>query len=590
MELVYLWIKHYKNLDNFEVNLNPKYNVEFNKETYSVKISQKEYFNIFGDNINIIAFAGMNGCGKSNLIDVLKKILDTSTQNEPTGIDIEYILILKSKKVKKFYYYLTNHSNIEKLSNNEQLKHYTKSVKSILLRQFSPVNESEKITHKNTDVIISNYKKSYQNGYFYYDKFNKIENFYPISNLYNYDYKKNQLLLFRDNAYLKFNAFQFTKFSKDELNISQRLRILNNSRMAIVKSLVNKALEQNEKCNIIENALSVRLIELTQKALSQYRRFNKQNYSKTMYGVSKQINNDCLSEQIKFLHSMITKWSKDTRLTDEFQEFLSLANFYMENCSNNFQDIIDNINYVMYNSHPINEYKGSSIIDYIQIDVQDVYVTKFLNSIIRFDFINKEQNYMDIPYSFNQLSSGEQRILRFLSDIITIFSAREINNGKKPTVVFLDEIDLSWHPDWQRNLILYLVDILKNILLANETVTFIISTHSPFILSDIPDKNIILMKRKDNEDNDEDEDEDFKTFGTNIHTLLAKNFFMKSTIGAFAEKKIKEVINKIRNNEDTKFCNNVIELMDDSIYKTLIKNMQLYQFDNTKDSCNEKNK
>ena len=47
--------------------------------------------------------------------------------------------------------------------------------------------------------------------------------------------------------------------------------------------------------------------------------------------------------------------------------------------------------------------------------------------------------------------------------------------------------------------------------------------------------------------------------------------------------------NKEDKNKNEEFCNNIIELLDNGIYKTLIKNMQLYQFCDIEESCDETN-
>jgi predicted ATP-dependent endonuclease of OLD family len=55
----------------------------------------------------------------------------------------------------------------------------------------------------------------------------------------------------------------------------------------------------------------------------------------------------------------------------------------------------------------------------------------------------------------------------------------------RESVVFIDEPELSLHVDWQRQLF----TILQNQQSSNQ---FIIATHSPFIYSKYPDKEISL--------------------------------------------------------------------------------------------------
>ena len=60
-------------------------------------------------------------------------------------------------------------------------------------------------------------------------------------------------------------------------------------------------------------------------------------------------------------------------------------------------------------------------------------------------------------------------------------------------------------------------------------------THSPFILSDIPNTNILCLDQSASVMSK-------KTFSGNIHEMLGDAFFMDSTIGEFAQQKLMEFI------------------------------------------------
>jgi predicted ATP-dependent endonuclease of OLD family len=59
----------------------------------------------------------------------------------------------------------------------------------------------------------------------------------------------------------------------------------------------------------------------------------------------------------------------------------------------------------------------------------------------------------------------------------------------KDAVVIIDEPEISLHPDWQRRLI----PTLKSQNSANQ---FILTTHSPFIYSKFPEREICLSDDK----------------------------------------------------------------------------------------------
>ncbi|RYL25929.1 AAA family ATPase [Acinetobacter piscicola] len=82
--------------------------------------------------------------------------------------------------------------------------------------------------------------------------------------------------------------------------------------------------------------------------------------------------------------------------------------------------------------------------------------------------------------SINNLSAGEKQILNFIT-----YNAIYDN-----TIIFIDEPELSLHADWQRIL-------FRKLQQQNPTNQFIISTHSPFIYSKYPDKEICIDPKLD---------------------------------------------------------------------------------------------
>ncbi|WP_410170327.1 AAA family ATPase [Aliarcobacter butzleri] len=133
----------------------------------------------------------------------------------------------------------------------------------------------------------------------------------------------------------------------------------------------------------------------------------------------------------------------------------------------------------------------------------------------------------------------------------------------------MDEVETSLHPNWQAKFFNFLIEILKNSEIANnfKTINIIISSHSPFVLSDIPKENVIFLE-KYTEDEDEVKNEIQKvgncknkiheinierTFGANIHTLLSDGFFMNDGLmGEFAKSKITEILEFLNDKEKLK--------------------------------------
>lgn len=146
-------------------------------------------------------------------------------------------------------------------------------------------------------------------------------------------------------------------------------------------------------------------------------------------------------------------------------------------------------------------------------------------------------------YDFMSLSTGEQRILRFMADVCLIANGKTSKISKNDIFIF-DEMDLSWHPEWQRKMIYYIVDLFTKISQMDKTCNrkfnLIFTTHSPFILSDMPKDSVTILKN--NSGNITVEHPNINTFATNIHELFKEGLFIKSTIGEFAQVKIKDIL------------------------------------------------
>ncbi|MDO6434803.1 AAA family ATPase [Flavitalea sp. BT771] len=156
---------------------------------------------------------------------------------------------------------------------------------------------------------------------------------------------------------------------------------------------------------------------------------------------------------------------------------------------------------------------------------------------------------------FGKLSSGEKQLI-FTVNAITyhLRNLDSVHNGQRSLVkyeyvnVVMDEIELYFHPELQRQFLDRLRRQVEILELPNiKAINFVFITHSPFILSDIPKGNTLFLDRPDcGAATPLDAKNKKNTLGANIHELLAGGFFMNDTIGVFAVRKIKEVIDFCR--------------------------------------------
>lgn len=197
---------------------------------------------------------------------------------------------------------------------------------------------------------------------------------------------------------------------------------------------------------------------------------------------------------------------------------------------------------------------------------------------------------------FDFLSSGEKQRIHSISSIIyhliNLNSVEQIKESKteekyiryKYINIVLDEIELYYHPDWQRTYISDFISYLERVNPQNLdkikgiNITFL--THSPYILSDIPLSNVIRLE------NGKVKNSSNQTFGANIHDLLANDFFMnEGSIGKFAKDKIQRIIDELNGKSSgmkKEDIFNLIDIIGEPFLKSKLLEMYYLKFDKEK--------
>lgn len=152
----------------------------------------------------------------------------------------------------------------------------------------------------------------------------------------------------------------------------------------------------------------------------------------------------------------------------------------------------------------------------------------------------------EIPLS--KLSSGEKQLLysssSYLYHLLNLDSAHESQSDRikyEYVNLICDEIELYFHPEYQRQFVDYMLKSIRSMNLKHiKAINILLSTHSPFILSDIPDAHVLYLKEG------KPVNRQGETFGANIHELLRDAFFLNGMpIGDFAREKILKLNERI---------------------------------------------
>ena len=234
--------------------------------------------------------------------------------------------------------------------------------------------------------------------------------------------------------------------------------------------------------------------------------------------------------------------------------------------------------------------------NYSKINAIELIPPPFFNTDI---ILNSEKNE---KIEFKTLSSGEKQKIYSISSILYHLSNLDsVKNTRTKTAytnvnIILEEIELYFHPEMQRNFINDILNSISGIELHKiKAINFCFVSHSPFILSDIPKENIMFLENIDNKAIQILKDK--STFGANIHDLLKDGFFMnKGSIGEFAKKRITETIQwmnfMLEEKEkplkedfellvkDKEYHKNIIEIIDEPIIKSKLLEMYSEIFGN----------
>ncbi|HGH7177115.1 TPA: AAA family ATPase [Bacillus wiedmannii] len=175
----------------------------------------------------------------------------------------------------------------------------------------------------------------------------------------------------------------------------------------------------------------------------------------------------------------------------------------------------------------------------IKLNSEGVQILKqFIN---HYENIDTVSNF--IKFQWGGISTGEDTLLTIYS---RFFELKSLDVGKN-TIILLDEIEHSLHPEWQRRILNNLIEYLPYVFSDCDSIQIVLATNVPFLIADIPTKNVVYLEKSEEvlkgKVKISTKPELFnQTFAANIHSLLINNFFMESTIGEFSARKIQEMI------------------------------------------------
>lgn len=217
-------------------------------------------------------------------------------------------------------------------------------------------------------------------------------------------------------------------------------------------------------------------------------------------------------------------------------------------------------------------------------DIMEKLPPPFFNPTIYMDLIDGgNKGCVDL----SEISAGQLQFVHTMSNIVyhieNLLSVKEDKRVKYRYVnIMMDEIEMCYHPEYQRTFVNEIVGMIKRLRINERcAVNILMSTHSPFVLSDIPQSNVLYIDKG----KDVGCEMGINTFAANVNELLNKSFFLSNGfMGQFATEKIKSLVAYLSNKDcndgywSEKKAFDIINLVGDEVVRYQLKKLYHKRF------------
>lgn len=579
-------------MDDTSFNFSSKYLFTATKDAkqkkidITVSINSNYIDNFFGNNIsNITAIVGANGSGKTTILEMLIRILADDlyihdgfiacfyNQQENQIITIHDLVSFKNRKIKTEWDVIIN-------SNDQSISLAVPVIVDIGFDFYNHPNQYSISLLRNTKLIyyspafdLRNYpygiknSKNYidvsTNNLLYEDSLNKndIEDWDQLER-HRFKNARRQFEFIQDKRFdlseihlpdtIEVHYNKSTPFEK-QLSISDRslfdkIRNQGNKYFSLVHSLIHKAEKAGQErkinaaklekiklwfiINLVDNYFSNRAIlgDLNGELNVDYEKIKDLNFFTTAKNLLRQ-------------QDWITKQDFD------FVELIESVFAIIDKKASRRNIDENNASFEVGISDALEMYKWDVKLRMAYKENLGKSATKaygFFDLNWR-DMSTGEKAYLDL---FSRLFFAYRRITESLTDYLYSGNNEDFFYDEGVLTVnhiyiLLDEPELGFHPKWQKKFIRVLTEYLSK--LTNLKIQVILTSHSPFVLSDLPKSNVIFVSREGDSPlkvtNASDQQE---TFGANIHDLFADTFFLgERLVGDFSFNFIMSLVSEL---------------------------------------------
>lgn len=553
-ELIYLYISNVNNIFIEQgVNFSMDYNIIYNSKTNELNIIKKDNgIKFIESNIvtNINLIIGKNGSGKSTIVNILG-------MNE---IDkLNYLKESPSNKWFTIYRLNNNQFIIEGNHNYIPQVQYSSNQKEDKYRyaEFKIDEDGEVIffTHRIKEEQIQSL------NYFYYINSHSEEWF----STHDMDLLNNIDNGFRRNYITSPNMADIFNLLSDDSIYKEEDFLAKNVQMRVVrKSLVDKS--DNQKSEFIFSELkSIQGITEEYNPLLNY----KKNLNKKQEFIISFFE-EVLSYELESNKEASKLISENMEFTSIFNELIHgdidyqlIKEMYLNLLGNHtFQVMRKKPNFEYHHYKKIINLLENITEEYFQSD-QIIYelrestnVESVRKLVHELDELKNQKHNFPLEIRFKYLSSGELQYLKHFSTIITTLKSIKDKPRIKHIILLLDEPDMNFHPEWSRRYINNLINTL-NKHVERFTVQVIITSHSPFMASDLPKESIMCIDINSSNNQRLITESNFGLM-SNHYDLIKNTFFMDNSIGEYANNYFNGIMNTV------KFITREINLLNNS--------------------------
>lgn len=177
--------------------------------------------------------------------------------------------------------------------------------------------------------------------------------------------------------------------------------------------------------------------------------------------------------------------------------------------------------------------------------------------IMRFKFVKFRKTDVAEPVMLKNLSDGEHQLLHTLG-LCLLFKNTQ-------SLFLLDEPETHFNPDWRANF----VTRLNQSLNGSEGQEMLVTTHTPFLISDSRPEKVLVFKKENGEVSVKRPD--YNTLGASINKITMTTFEKRETIGGYAQAELEKLRLRFKQGADKmQLITEINQQLGDSVEKILL--------------------